>query len=168
MYYFKHVVNQTAIKWVSDSLLLTASSSAPRVTLWNVEGQIQNKYLYEVERGKEAAASQANKLEMVRERKVLMAGCEDGFVRLFDMISGKVIKKLQARGAVSSVMEWDWSLLAGDHSGCLSVWDSRTFKLIEQREGVHLTKYDCGITSLGRSGQCLLSGGADGLVKIFI
>jgi WD40 repeat protein len=78
--------------------------------------------LYEVEKGKEGGASQANKLEFIKEQKLIVGGCEDGFVRLFDLNSGKIIKKLQAKGSVGSLLGWEWNLIAGDHSGCMNIW----------------------------------------------
>lgn len=115
---------------MSEELFVTGSSSAPRINLWNIEGNIQSKFLYEVEKGKEAAASQVNRLEILRDRRLIAAGCEDAFVRLFDISTGKIIKKLETRGAVGAVLGWEWTLLGGDHRGCLSNWDIRTFRLV--------------------------------------
>jgi WD40 repeat protein len=125
-----NVVNQTAVKWVSEELFVTGSSSAPRINLWNIEGSIQSKFLYEVQKGKEAAASQVNRLEILRDRRLIVAGCEDTVVRLFDITTGKIIKKLETKGAVGALLGWEWNLLAGDHKGCISNWDVRTFRLI--------------------------------------
>lgn len=168
MYLFGHLVNQTAIKWLSNEHFLTASSSAPRVNLWSVEGGVTSRLLYEVEKGKEASFSQVNELEILKERKLVMGGCEDSFVRLFDLNTGKVIKKLETQQAVGSVLAWQSSLVAGDHGGSVYVWDARTFRLMEQRDNVHCFKYDSGVTSLARSGERLLTAGADGIVKVFI
>lgn len=51
-------------------------------------------------------------------------------MRLFDISTGKIIKKLETRGAVGAVLGWEWTLLGGDHRGCLSNWDIRTFRLV--------------------------------------
>lgn len=41
------------------------------------------------------------------------------------------------------------------------------FKLLETREGVHLQKYETGVTSLAKLGNYVITSGADGIVKIF-
>lgn len=46
MYSFLHLVNHTAIKFVSDQLFLASCSSAPRIHLWDMEGKLCQKYLY--------------------------------------------------------------------------------------------------------------------------
>lgn len=56
------------------------------------------------------------------DKKLIVAACEDAFVRLFDLNSGKIIKKLQAKGSVGSVLGWDWDIVAGDQTGCLNFW----------------------------------------------
>ena len=162
------VVSQTAVKWVSDDLFFAACSSAPRIHLWNVEGKIASKFLYEMEKGKEAARAQINQLEVMKDKKMLLGGCEDGFVRIFDLSTGKIIKKLESRASVSCVLGWEWTIVSGDHSGCVSTWDTRMLRLIEEREDVHLNKYDAGVTCLSRVESWLLTSGADGMVKMFI
>jgi WD40 repeat protein len=67
---------------------------------------------------------------MGKDLKLVMGGCEDGVVRLFDYNSSKMTKKLQCQAGVSSVLSWDWQIAAGDHKGSLYFWDARTFKLI--------------------------------------
>ena len=57
--------------------------------------------------------------------------------------------------------------MIGDHSGCLSTWDSRMFRMIESYESIHYSKYDNGVTCMGRVGEWLLTSGADGIIKIF-
>lgn len=76
---------------------------------------------------------QVNKLEFARDLKLVIGGCEDGIVRLFDYSSSKVIKKLQTSSAVSTVLTWDWQIAAGDHKGSLHIWDARTFKLLDMK-----------------------------------
>lgn len=61
---------------------------------------------------------------------MIIAGCEDGFVRLFDYTSTKIIKKLQTGTSITSLLAWDWQIAGGDHKGSLHIWDSRMFKLL--------------------------------------
>lgn len=70
-----YVVNHTAISWVSEDLFLGGCSNAPRIHLWNVEGKLQQKYLYESEKGKDAQLIQANRLTMGKDAKMVIAGC---------------------------------------------------------------------------------------------
>jgi WD40 repeat protein len=103
------------------------------VHLWNVEGKLISKYIYEGEKGKEPAYMQTNRLEFSKEHKLIIAGCEDSYVRFFDYSSGKIIKKLPTEGAVSSVLSWDEQILASDHKSSLYFWDLRTFSLIDTK-----------------------------------
>ena len=64
-------------------------------------------------------------------------------------------------------MRWNESIVAGDHNGHLSTWDTRMFKLVDQKESVHLCKYDTGLTCIIRVKEKLLTAGADGIVRIF-
>lgn len=128
---------------------------------------MQQKYLYESEKGKDPQLIQANRLTMGKDAKMVIAGCEDGVVRLFDYNSSKVVKKLQSEASISSVITWDWLIAAGDNKGSLNLWDLRTYRLLDSRQEVHLQKYDTGITGLCRNGSYLFSGGADGVVKVF-
>jgi WD40 repeat protein len=84
---------------------------------------------------------QANKIETSKDCKMIVGGCEDGFIRCFDYSSSKIIKKLQVNASVTSLLAWDWQIAAGDHKGTLHIWDSRTFKLLDTRENTHLQKY---------------------------
>lgn len=47
-----------------------------------------------MEKNKDAATAQANSLNIIKDKKLLLAGCEDNFVRIFDLNTGKIIKKL--------------------------------------------------------------------------
>ena len=114
-------------------MFLGGCSSAPRIHLWNINGNISSKFIYEIEKNKDPATAQVNHLDIIKDKKMMLGGCEDGFVRIFDLNSGKIIKKLQAPNAVSTVLGWDWTLVSGDHNGNLSTWDSRVFRQIEQK-----------------------------------
>jgi WD40 repeat protein len=93
-----------------------------------VEGKLYQKYIYESEKGKEYSSVQANKVEINKDSKLIMGGCEDGFIRFFDYSSTKLIKKLQTNTSITSLLAWDWEVAAGDHQGSLHIWDSRMFK----------------------------------------
>lgn len=64
---------------------------------------------------------------------MLVGGCEDGYVRVFDLNTHKIVKKMPAKKSVGCVMGWDWNIISGDHSGCISSWDARMFRLTEQK-----------------------------------
>ena len=97
----------------------------------------------------------------------MLAGCEDNSVRIFELNSGKVIKKLETEASVGCVLGWEDTIVVGDHNGGLSNWDSRMFRIIDRHESIHYSKYDNGVTCMGRLGEWLLTSGADGIVKIF-
>ena len=86
-----------------------------------------------MEKNKDAATAQANSLNIIKDKKLLLAGCEDNFVRIFDLNTGKIIKKLQSDSSVSCVAGYEWSIIGGDHSGSLLTWDARVFKLIDKK-----------------------------------
>ena len=44
----KNIVNHSTIKWVNNNLFLAACSNAPRLHLWNIEGQQTGKFIYEI------------------------------------------------------------------------------------------------------------------------
>ena len=67
----------------------------------------------------------------MKENKLIVAGCEDGFLRCFDYSSGKIIKKMQCEGSVTSLLTWDSTIACGTHKGTLSIWDSRMFTLLQ-------------------------------------
>lgn len=94
--------------------------------------------MYEAERGKEAGASQANQMAVMKDKKLLLGACEDSYVRVFDLNTNKIVKKMPGRAAMSCVIGWDWTIIGGDHSGSISFWDSRMFRLIDQKDRVHL------------------------------
>ena len=47
-----------------------------------------------MEKNKDTATAQTNHLNLMKDKKILIGGCEDAFVRIFDLNSGKIIKKL--------------------------------------------------------------------------
>jgi len=63
------------MKWVNNHLFLAACSNAPRLHLWNIEGQQTNKFLYEIEKNKDIAAMIINSLSISKQRKFVIAGC---------------------------------------------------------------------------------------------
>ena len=87
--------NQNSVKWIQNDMFLAACSSAPRIHLWNLDGAISSKFLYEMEKNTDTASAQANSLEIFKDKKLLVGGCEDCFVRIFDLNSGKIVKKLK-------------------------------------------------------------------------
>ena len=106
-------------------------------------------------------------MELAKESKLIIGGCEDGFIRFFDYSSTKIIKKLPTQTSITSLLAWDWDIIAGDHKGALHTWDYRMFKLMDFKENVHLQKYETGLTSISRINNYLLTSGADGIVKNF-
>ena len=66
----------------------------------------------------------------MKEKKLIVAGCEDGFLRCFDYSSGKIIEKMQCEGSVTSLLTWDSTIACETHKGTLSIWDSRMFSLL--------------------------------------
>lgn len=77
-------------------------------------------------------------MNLMKDKKLLLGACEDSYVRVFDLNTNKIVKKMPGRAAMSCVIGWDWTIIAGDHSGCISSWDARMFRLIDQKERVHL------------------------------
>lgn len=135
--FLSYTVNQNSLRWISDELFLASSSSAPRIHLWNVHGSLAAKFLYEVEKGKEAGAAQVNQMAIMKDKRILLGACEDSYMRVFDLNTNKLVKKMIGKGAMSSVIGWDWTIIGGDHNGCVSYWDARMFRLVDQIENVH-------------------------------
>ena len=62
----------------------------------------------------------------------------------------------------------DWQIVCGQTDGSLSVWDLRTYKNLKTVKNVHAVKYDEGVQCLLiEEGETILSGGADGTMKVF-
>lgn len=62
-----------------------------------------------------------------------------------------------------------WQLFSGTHEGIIHQWDLRMNKILKEITSSHLKKYDECIQSLAlvEDQHMLLSGGADGVIKVF-
>ena len=103
--------------------------------------------LYESEKDKSPFLSQINCSTNMN--KLIFAGCEDSMVRVFDMNSGKIVKKLRADASVSCISgRLGWQVVNGDQSGGLAVWDIRMFdKIFEDRKACWV-KYEEGVQDI--------------------
>mgnify|MGYP000876490126 CR=1 FL=1 len=75
MYAYRNLVNQTTAAWTTTSTFITGCKNAPRATLWNIEGKICQKYLYEIEKNRDPMYSQINQLQSFKLYNLIIAGC---------------------------------------------------------------------------------------------
>ena len=100
--------------------------------------------------------------------KIIALGCEDGALRLYPSNMNRMICKLTANSSINCVKQVkDWQLICGNHAGEISVWDLRNYQKMEELQKCHATKYDEGIFCLWASQDKVLSGGADGIIKVY-
>lgn len=53
------------------------------------------------------------------------------------------------------------------HNGSLGIWDMRNYKRLFFTTDAHLCKFDEGILCVHSDGDRILTGGADGVIKIY-
>lgn len=56
---------------------------------------------------------------MNKTNKSIIGGCEDGYLRIFDYDSSKIIKKLKSNAAITSILYENHLIISGNHAGCL-------------------------------------------------
>jgi WD40 repeat protein len=100
--------------------------------------------------------------------KIINMGCEDGTLRLFPLTSNRMIQKIYIGSSVSCLeLMANWQVVCGTHNGSISVWDLRKYAKILEFEKCHQTKYDEGVLCVWADCNKIVSGGADGSIKIF-
>jgi WD40 repeat protein len=92
---------------------------------------------------------------------------EDKVVRLFDPLSTRPVQELRGhQDSVSCLAQSGQQLAFGTTGGVVGLWDlRRTVKLVEQT--AHARKYEEGVGGVAWSGGRLVSGGADGSVRVW-
>lgn len=123
------LVMQNAVTWISEQTFASGCQNAPRITLWDLNGKICQKYLYEVDKNRDAFQFQVNRLAWFSTLKTIAAGCEDNYIRLFDYNQGKLIKKLSMTASVGALsLRNNYQIVAGCQDSSFSIWDIRNCK----------------------------------------
>eukprot|EP01017_Pseudomicrothorax_dubius_P016736 TRINITY_DN1894_c0_g1_i1.p1 TRINITY_DN1894_c0_g1~~TRINITY_DN1894_c0_g1_i1.p1 ORF type:complete len:672 (+),score=69.54 TRINITY_DN1894_c0_g1_i1:118-2133(+) len=118
-----------------------------------------------------SANSQINKLAYHEAMNVLVLGHEDRQLRFLDINTGKLIKSMVAHtDAVSSIVGYNqYFLSSASHDGSVRTWDLRKYQCLHEIPVANKKKYDEAIHCLSyhNSTSWLMTGGADGIIKIF-
>lgn len=101
-------------------------------------------------------------------RNVIAAGYADSSIRLFDIRSGRLLRTVSlGRGPVGGpkeILVWsvkclaDGTLVSGDSTGELRLWDAKNYSLIQRLRGHQADVLDVAVSI---DGESLISGGAD-------
>lgn len=96
-------------------------------------------------------------------RNLVVSGCYDGYVRVFDSRSNSLVAKYHQRDPVESVLPLSDSALASSGGSSVKIWDLTAGKCIKQ-----LSNFQKTVTCLSHAGdRGILAGSLDGHVKLF-
>lgn len=110
--------------------------------------------------------SQVNKVVSEEVTGNFYAGCEDGFVRIFDERSNKIVKEWMTHSDCTTgldVSRDSFTLASCGHDGAVKLWDLRNYEIIAEKK-CHFRKYDEIINDviLLEDKNVVISAGADG------
>ena len=131
--------------------------------LWDINGKVCAKYVYENGKGKEFV--QVNKIGYCNLRKQVVLACEDNTTRIYSTSSSSPIHSISTPSSPSTLTIQDHLLAIATHSSSLHIYDMRRWQLLSEPQFCHESKYDMGIGSVAFVGDILISAGADGVIK---
>lgn len=115
--------------------------------------------------------SQVNKVILNNDKNMMILGTEDRMLKFFDIRENSLIKSFIGHtDSISNVQMGlnEFELITSSHDGKIRSWDIRNYNLLSE-VGSHLNKFDEGVldTILLQNCECLVSCGADSLVKVY-
>jgi len=103
-----------------------------------------------------------------KDRNVVVAGCSDSTIRMYDSRNGQLLRNMTLgaapKGGPREIIVWSVALLAngdvvsGDSTGEIKIWDGKT-NTLTQRVKAH--KQDVLSLAVSTDGSTILSGGMD-------
>ncbi|KAI9797069.1 MAG: U3 small nucleolar RNA-associated protein [Piccolia ochrophora] len=101
-------------------------------------------------------------------RSVIVAGCADSMIRIFDVASGQVIRHMSLgpgpRGGPREILVWtvkclpNGNIISGDSLGELRFWDGKTYSLLQRVKSHNADVLDIETSARG---DTVVSGGMD-------
>ncbi|RKF58658.1 U3 small nucleolar RNA-associated protein 4 [Erysiphe neolycopersici] len=101
-------------------------------------------------------------------RNIVAAGCTDSAIRIFDVRNGKLLRIMTLgagqKGGPKDIIVWavkalrDGTIISGDSTGELKVWDGKTYTL---RQRIVAHKLDVLCLATNSDGSAIFSGGMD-------
>ncbi|POS85024.1 hypothetical protein EPUL_003832 [Erysiphe pulchra] len=101
-------------------------------------------------------------------RNIVAAGCTDSAIRIFDIRNGKLLRIMSLgsgqKGGPKDIIVWaikalkDGTIISGDSTGELKVWDGKTYTL---RQRILAHKLDVLCLATNSDGSAIFSGGMD-------
>lgn len=115
--------------------------------------------------------AQINKVISHPSSPLILSGHEDRLIQGYDLNSGKTVYSMSAHldGVTSLDMVVDSALVSGGHDTSIRLWDMKMNKACIQEISAHRKKGDEGVLDVQfhRTSPWMVSGGADGIVKIY-
>ncbi|CAO3681577.1 unnamed protein product [Rhizopus stolonifer] len=155
-----------------DPNKLAASFANAKIRLYDIEtGQPVVTLKNSDETFDNTRMTQINRIVTHPTLPLIISAHEDRHIKIFDVKSGECIQKLS--GHLDAVTSLDIdpmgnTLVSGGHDSAIRIWNLQTFTN-EQEFSAHRRKGDEGVLSVRfhPSYPWMLSGGADGIIKIY-
>ncbi len=103
-----------------------------------------------------------------RDRNIVVAGCTDSTIRIYDIRNGNLVKELSLGagpiGGPKETIVWaikclpNGNIVSGDSTGELKIWDGRTYTLVQR---VKSHRQDVLSIATSIDGSTIFSGGMD-------
>ncbi|KAI8369759.1 WD40-repeat-containing domain protein [Blakeslea trispora] len=155
-----------------DASQIAVSFVNAKIRLYNIEtGQVIMTLKKSDESYDNTPATQINRITTHPTASILISGHEDRHIKFFDMRSGECIQSVAGHLDAVTSLDIDstgTTIVSGGHDSSIRLWDYASKSCI-QEFSAHRKKGDEGVlsTQFHPSFPWMVSGGADGIVKIY-
>ncbi|KAI8093369.1 WD40-repeat-containing domain protein [Halteromyces radiatus] len=157
----------------TDVNKLVVSYTNAKIRLFDIEtGKVVLTFTGSDDDYDSTCKTQINKVVSHPTMPLIVSGHEDRQIRFFDINSGKSTFKMSAHLDAVTSLDMDPSgmtFVSGGHDSSIRLWDMAMTKTCIQEFSAHRKKGDEGVLDIQyhRSFPWMVSGGADGIVKIY-
>ncbi|CAO3644735.1 unnamed protein product [Cunninghamella blakesleeana] len=169
-----HKVSPTCVDFCrTDPSKLIVSYNNAKIKLFDIEtGKLILQFSGSDEHYDNTCKTQINKIVSHPTSPLIISGHEDRYIRFYDIHSGKSTFNMSAHLDAVTCLDMDpsgTSFISGGHDCSIRLWDLAMTKNCIQEFSAHRKKGDEGVLDVQYhpSYPWMVSGGADGIVKIY-